>query len=137
MHIILVVDDNWGISFNNRRQSRDRVLTQHVLELTASTRLWISESSLKLFPDPPAHLIIDNDFPAKAEAGDYCFVENAALFPTIEKFQDIIVFHWNRAYPSDQIFDRTFLEQGWLLTSTSEFTGHSHEKIMMERYVRR
>lgn len=137
MHIILVVDDNWGMSFNNRRQSRDRVLTERILELTASAHLWIRESSLKLFPDPPAHLIIDDEFPIKAESGDYCFVENVALLPTIEKFEGIIVFHWNRVYPSDQVFDRTFLEGGWLLTSTSEFVGHSHEKITMERYVRR
>lgn len=137
MHIILTVDDNWGMSFNHRRQSRDRVLSKRILELSSPAYLWINEASQNLFTDAPIHLIVDNDFASKADAGDYCFVENADFFPTMEKIEDIIVFHWNRMYPSDQVFDQNILTTAWILTSTSEFMGHSHEKITEERYVRR
>lgn len=137
MHIILTVDDNWGMSFNHRRLSRDKVLNKRILELSSPAHLWISEASQKLFTDHPAHLVIDNDFTSKAGVGDYCFVESADFFPTMERIEDIIVFHWNRTYPSDQVFDRNILTTAWMLASSSDFEGHSHEKITEERYVRR
>jgi len=136
MHIILTVDNNWGIRFNNRRQSRDKIVTQRILEIASSSHLWISESSQKLFYETPPYLIIDNDFPSKADTRDYCFVEDMSLLPAEEKIEDIIIFHWNRSYPFDQLFDRVFLEQKWRLAENSEFVGHSHEKITEARYVR-
>lgn len=137
MHIFITVDDAWGTRFNNRRQSRDKAVTARMVELSAGARLWIHESSAKLFPSPPENLIADNGFTVKAAAGDFCFVEDMSLLPDEEQIEDMIVFHWNRHYPSDQVFDRQILENGWKITGTFEFAGNSHETITEEWYKRK
>ena len=42
MKLILCVDDKGGLAFNHRRQSRDRVLNEHILMHCGMHRLWIS-----------------------------------------------------------------------------------------------
>jgi len=137
MHIILTVDDNWGTRFNNRRQSRDKALIERILELTSYATLWIHESSAKLFPAHAENLSIDVSFPSQADSGDFCFVEDLSLMTNENMIDDIIIFHWNRHYHSDQVFDRAILENGWTLINTSEFAGNSHEKITEEWYTRK
>ena len=40
MKLIVCLDDNKGMMFNNRRQSRDRVLIENVLELCKGEKLY-------------------------------------------------------------------------------------------------
>lgn len=136
MHIILTVDDDWGTRFNNRRQSRDRVLTARISELSAGTALWVHPDSLPLFHEPPMHLRADETFTEKAAPGDFCFVEDVTLLPAPEQIEDFLLFHWNRRYPSDQKFDPSLLSRGWALAETAGFPGHSHETITEEHYCR-
>ena len=49
MKLILCVDDKGGLAFNHRRQSRDRVLNEHILMHCGMHRLWISPYTAKLF----------------------------------------------------------------------------------------
>lgn len=54
MTVILTLDDRGGMSFNGRRQSRDRLLIADLLsELRARgvTRLVLAPSSASLFPE--------------------------------------------------------------------------------------
>ena len=51
MIIMLCVDDKDGMLFNRRRQSKDRVLYRHIVELAGSGRLWMSSYSQKQFAD--------------------------------------------------------------------------------------
>lgn len=136
MNIILTVDDDWGTRFNNRRQSRDSAVTARILELSAPAALWMSESTARLFPEPPERVVADDGFPAKAAPGDYCFVEDVSLLPPADEIESFILFHWNRRYPSDQKFEPGLLAKGWSLTKASEFPGHSHDKITEEWYCR-
>ena len=50
----------------------------------------------------------------------------------ISKFQSIVIFRWNREYPSDKFFN--FDIQYYSMTLCEEFEGTSHEKITMEIY---
>ena len=137
MILIAAVDDNYGMMFNNRRQSQDRVIRERILELAADRCLWMDSYSRKLFgeiPDKPK-IKTDEDFLEKAPSGDYCFLENHSVSTCENKVEKIILFKWNRRYPSDFYFDLN-LKQGWRLTSSEEFAGYSHEKITMEVYVR-
>ena len=49
MKLILCVDDKGGLAFNHRRQSRDRVLNEHILMHCGMHRLWISPYTARLF----------------------------------------------------------------------------------------
>ena len=132
MHLIVCVDDRDGLSFCGRRLSRDSRLNAHMLQLTEGRNLWMSPDSAKLFP--AGSVLADNDFLKKAGAGDYCFAETAPLPDSCEDLESVTVYHWNRAYPATAYFPRKLLENMHLEWS-EEFSGSSHEKITVERFV--
>ena len=76
MTVFVCLDDNNGMLFCGRRQSRDRVITQDILTQCEGSRLWMDEYSRKLFENMEGNIITDIDFLRKAEQGEFCFVEN-------------------------------------------------------------
>ena len=71
-----------------------------------------------------------------ADDGDVCFIENIHLAPYIKDVSTLVVYRWNRLYPSDFKFDVDILKSGFSLESVKEFEGSSHEKITKEIYRR-
>ena len=47
MILIVCIDDNKGMMFNHRRQSQDRVLRRHILDMVGNGKLWMNEYSGK------------------------------------------------------------------------------------------
>ena len=72
MKLIVCLDDNKGMMFNNRRQSSDRVLIENVLEYCKGEKLYTNEYSSKLFPENSVEIIEDT----KEIINGYCFAEN-------------------------------------------------------------
>lgn len=136
MILILCVDDNNGMMFNHRRQSRDKVLSAHILNIVKNDPLWMNAYSASLFNMNEANIIVDEAFLSQAGEGDYCFVENIDITPYEEKVEKIILYKWNRDYPDDFYFTLPLAEHGWNLTETNDFAGYSHEKITEEIYTR-
>lgn len=131
MNVIVCVDDEGGMMFNSRRQSKDRELIKRVYEITADNRLWINHYSVPLFREED-NIIVDDMFLQKAAYGDYCFVENERIPES--SIERLIVYKWNRRYPSD--FKLNIRLEDWSLSSSYEFAGYSHEKITEEVYTR-
>ena len=50
MIVFVCLDDNNGMMFGGRRQSRDRVVIQDILAQCECSRLWIDEYSAKSIP---------------------------------------------------------------------------------------
>ena len=90
MIAIVCVDDNRGMMFNNRRQSKDAALIKKVMEITKGKTLWIGSYSFTLFHDSD-NIIVDDKFLSKASVGEYCFIETEDLMPYEGKFESIIV----------------------------------------------
>ena len=132
MKIIICLDNNKGMCFNGRRLSKDRVVTEKILELAAGSRLWIAPFSKKLFDGQ--RVCMDEDFLCKAGDGDYCFVEDRGLETASSHIDEVIVFWWNRDYPSDLKLDLDL--SGFKRISKEDFSGYSHEKVTKEVYVR-
>ncbi len=132
MYLIAVIDDRSGMLFNNRRQSRDRVLCERILSFAEEGRLLMNSYSAGIFRDATGKITVDDDFLQKAGKGDYCFCENS--LPDENEVEKIILFKWNRKYPADYYFDMDLT--AWNLAETEEFVGYSHDKISMEVYVR-
>ena len=128
MKLIVCLDDNNGMMFNKRRQSRDRVLIENMIELCKDEKIYTNEYSVSLFPEN-AVKIFDN---IEDIEKSYCFAEN---FTVNEEYVDeIIVYKWNRVYPADTHFN---IDLGnWTLTESVDFEGSSHEKITREIYRR-
>ena len=51
MKVISIVDDDYGIMFNNRRVSKDSVLNEHIIKMLDGGKLWLSLYSKQLFCD--------------------------------------------------------------------------------------
>lgn len=126
MIIIACVDDNFGLLFNKRRLSRDINLIKRIYEITKSKNLYIREFSRELFDIKKVGI---------AEAlptgkNDALFIEDVVIddFKNIEK---IILYHWNRSYPSDFKF---IMPKDFKEVKRYEFEGNSHEKISEVEY---
>ena len=132
MILIVCIDDKNGMAFNHRRQSQDRVLVERIECLTADSKLRMAPYSQKLFSC--SDILADDDYLIKADIDDYCFVEREDVKPYEDKIQKVIVFRWNRHYPSDLKFGIDL--STWHLVASEEFPGSSHLKIAMEVYER-
>lgn len=128
MKLIVCLDDKNGMLFNKRRQSRDKILIENVLELCKGEPLYTNEYSATLFPEKS--VVICEDF--ETVENGYVFAENFMVDE--DKIQEIIIYKWNRVYPADAYFNISL--DGWELAETVDFVGSSHEKITRERYVR-
>ena len=136
MKVILCIDNKNGTMFNGRRQSRDFILCRKTADIVGKSKLYLKGYSYSLFEKLNLNIIQDENFLNVAQKGDFCFVEGDSLVQHINSVEEIILFKWNRDYPSDVKMDID-LSNGWFLESTEEFAGSSHEKITMERYERK
>ena len=132
MKIIICLDDNNGLMFNNRRQSRDSTIIDNIFEIIGSANLYINDFSADIFAN--RNVIKCNDFLEKCQKDDYCFVENADFEKHIDKINTIIIYRWNRSYPFDKKFNTDFLTS-FHLESSIDFAGTSHDKITREEFL--
>ena len=133
MKLILCLDDCNGMLFNNRRQSLDRALTAHILQLCAGRKLWMSSYSAKLFGDSP-EIAVSDDYLQQAGNEEFVFLENGNVQLAIENARMLIIYRWNRVYPADVKFPGQVPPPGWKCVSKADFLGYSHEKITQEVY---
>ena len=141
MVVYITIDDNNGLMFNNRRQSQDRIMREDMLNHCGEAKLWISEYSRKLFTTQdenifPSNIIVDDDFWNKANSTDHCFAEGDNLSQWIDKIDILVIYKWNRNYPSDLKFNFSILDSTWKCISISDFKGSSHDKITKEVWKR-
>ena len=127
MNIIICLDKNNGISFNNRRQSRDRNVILDML-LSYDNVCYLPNSAL-LFEDFNGATKIEKleDAPKNA----YVFVE----LNTLEgiEIDNLIVYRWDKIYPSDKKFT---LLPTLKLREITPLKGNSHEIIFKETYLK-
>ena len=129
MHLIVCIDERYGLSFGGRRLSRDREVITHMLHMTRGSKLWVHPYSADLFPADS--VLKDADYLEKADVDDYCFLEKGDIPQTPSS---VILYRWNRTYPATEHFPQQIL-QTMNRASQEEFPGHSHEKITVERYI--
>lgn len=131
MNVIVCLDSKNGMMFNNRRQSRDRVVIDKIFEIIGDANLWIHPYSLPLFEGK--NTVVDEDFITKAGMFDYVFVENKDVIQHSEAVNKIIVYRWNKTYPADRYFHESLLINKEKI-SVKEFKGYSHDVIFEEIY---
>ena len=129
MHLIVCVDDRFGLSFGGRRLSRDCEVITHMLHMTKGGKLWVHPYSADLFPVDA--VLAEADYLEKADMDDYCFLEKGEI---PQNLQSVILYHWNRTYPATEHFPKEIL-QTMNRVSQEEIPGYSHEKITVERYI--
>ena len=134
MKIAVCIDDRNGMLFAGRRQSMDSCLRSRFLAMTEPDKVWMDAYTAGQFADAEERIRVDADYLAKAEPEDWCFVEKADLPGVAEKITTIVLYRWNRHYPSDKKFPMELFADRWTLISREDFSGSSHERITEEVY---
>lgn len=138
---IVCLDQEDGLLFNGRRQSRDRVVTEKILSMTEGNPLWMSAYSRRIFPEDASVCVAEDLLEKLAEltesAGEnagkasFCLIEEAVDLEN-ETIDEWLVFRWKRVYPADVFLK--FPADGWEKELIETFAGYSHEEIDLERY---
>ena len=131
--LIVCVDEQGGMTYNGRRQSRDGAVLEDI-KRSCDGRIFISPFSEKYFKDSEC-TVAENPL-SEAGESDYCFIEDMSARAYLGKIDKIIIYNWNEEYPLDTKFDILPLEEGFRLTGRIEFAGRAHKKITKEIYRR-
>lgn len=132
--LIVCLDDQNGMTFNHRRCSSDRRVTDLISLIAGANPLHIERYSKTLFesvrPSICPKLVIHDDIDdlLRSDPG-ILFVERSScsgLSP-----DKIVVFRWRRSYPADMHFELNL--SGYAKTE-GKFHGNSHEEISVEIY---
>ncbi len=134
MTIFVCVDDKNGIMFNKRRQSSDRVIRTKMFEMTGGEPIFMNSYSKKQFVEEDIIINVAEDFLELAGEGDYCFVEDACLMPYYDKISTVVLFKWNKVYPSDRKLDLPLSDMK--IVQAVDFEGYSHDKITVEVWTK-
>ena len=139
MIIIAAVDNNFGSLFYGKRTTKDREVQKRILTLRDNELLYMNQYTAEQFKDMDllSNIVIMDTFLQEAKKGEYCFVEDMQLKPYIHNIEKIILFKWNRCYPSTFKLDFIPEKNGWTCTKTEDFKGYSHDKITMEYWIPR
>lgn len=133
MIVIVCLDSDNGMLFNNRRQSQDREVRKDILKMTADKKLYMNDYSYGQFVEDAVNadnIVVAQDFFEEAGEGEYCFVENE-IIPE-DKLEKIIVYRWDKKYPADFMLNISLAR--WKIKGATEFEGYSHSKIIKEEY---
>ena len=130
MTVSFCLDDRGGMLFNKRRLSRDAA---QLADLAAEGPLTIDAFSEKLLISAGIPYVL---------AGEE-LPENALFFNEVRRPEALlpladrlVLYRWNRHYPSDVRWEGQPSDFGFVLRETTEFPGKSHEKITKEVYVK-
>lgn len=136
MIIIACIDNSGGMMFNKRRLSRDKSVMSDIQTMLGNRPLYMNEYSYSMFSEysPKTACTVFDDFLNKAGQNDYCFIENQDIRIFKEKINGIVLYRWNRDYPSDFRFELSL--DNWILTEVRDFQGISHNRITKEVYIK-
>ncbi len=131
MNLIVCLDKSKGMLFGGKRQSRDSILCEKVLEIANGSKLFMSNSSAKLFQNTD-NITADENFLTKASQNEYVFAE--CEINSLSNVEKLIVFLWNRDYPGDTFFEFDLKAEGFKRVAKEDFEGSSHKNITVEIY---
>ena len=134
MILITCIEDSLGMAFNRRRVSRDAAVCEDILRESSGYAIWMDVRSKALFGDMGGNIRAGEGFAEKAAPGEYCFLEFESPAKYERGAEKLIIYRWNRRYPSDLKFDIDL--GGWSLETSRDFAGSSHETITKEVYIR-
>lgn len=149
MKVIVCVDNNGGMSFNDRRQSKDEKVITATISMTQNinpkdhNRLWMNAYTARMFgfgrrKYASLDIMVDEDFLAHADReNDYCFVEVGSLKEYADKIDTLIIFRWNRTYPADTFFDLDARIPAWQCVEIDKLYAETHPEMTLEIYERR
>ena len=133
MILAVCIDDHNGLSFNSRRVSSDKAVIQDIVKVADTQIIMITPYSAPLFQDFQGRIEVKKNI---FESSAVCFAEAGDFLSVIDDVEKLIVYKWNRRYPSDQKFPLDAFKACMRLENTEDIPGSSHPCITREVYIR-
>lgn len=133
MKAVVCIEPNLGIAFNHRRVSLDIKQREDLFQLIQDDLLYMKPSTAKLYGEHP-QFVITEDTISKCQ-DHFCIFENDEINDCEDKIEILVLYNWNRKYPSDQKLQIDLSK--YRLKEQIEFGGKSHEKITRTIYVKK
>ena len=130
--VYLCLDDRGGLLYNGRRLSRDAVLLADMAAMVPDV-LTIDPFSEKLITAAGIPYALAGE---SLTEGTHFFLENRDPEALLPLAHTLVIYRWNRHYPSDVRWEGIPEDYGFMLSETAEFPGKSHEIITKEVYVK-
>lgn len=128
MNLFVCTDKNGGILFANRRVSMDSAVRKKIFEIIGEKQLFLNRYTAEQFEES-GQLCVSDDFVSQMGEDDFCFIENTKV--SLDLFNRVFLFNWNRNYPADTFFK---INSQFKKISSQNFAGTSHEKITLTVY---
>ncbi|MBO7251231.1 MAG: ribonuclease Z [Oscillospiraceae bacterium] len=135
MTVYVCLDDRGGMLFNRRRQSRDAAVLEDI-RTGLPDHLFIDSYSEKLISEAQLPFLIAPEDLGQLPENSHFFCECRSASLILPSTDTLVIYRWNRHYPSDFRWDADPGQAGFILTQTLEFPGKSHEVITKEVYKR-
>lgn len=143
MKLFLCLDEQGGMAFNGRRQTRDRGQRRHLLALAGGAQLFVSPYTAAGFKGLggedgglPENLTVREDYLEAAGEEDCVFPETDDPSPALERCRELIIYYWNRLYPAELYFPEEYKDH-FVPVSSEAVRGSSHDGILCVRYERK
>lgn len=81
MILMTTIDDSGGLLFNHRRQSQDRLLRQHMLDIAGPSGLWMDGYTAALFAGQEDRIHVSETFLEEAGPGACALLEDRPAAP--------------------------------------------------------
>ena len=130
--LFFTLDDKNAVTFAGKRQSKDIKVAQKMCEFMSGTPLAIKAKSANFFEGVDIPLVTVDNFVDCREDTPTAFCEEIPSQEVLDNALVLIVFRWNRNYPS--LTNERLNLDGYSKTFVEEFAGNSHEKITVEVY---
>lgn len=133
LKVFVCLDNHSGITFHGKRQSKDVIVREVMRIMAQDSPVFMSKYSKEQFEEDEEResVCVYKDI-SKIPNNAYCFVESKTDFDAVaEKAREIIVFNWNRRYPSDET---VLVPNQYVLTNTYTLIGNSHDLITVQKY---
>ena len=130
MTVIICLDDQSGMAFNKRRQSRDSRVTEDLKAEFSEDGIKIAPYSEPLFAAADVKYTVCEDL--ASERDGVLFVETFDPATLSDRIRRLVIYRWNRQYPADLFCTLDPRRTEWNLRSVKEFCGTSHERITRE-----
>ena len=127
--LYICLDDRSGLQFNGRRQSRDAAVLADIRS-RCTGKLLIEPFSEKLIREAEIPYVLP------PETAEDFFAEDVPSDELLEKTSKVVIYRWNRHYPSDLRWEPDLNALGFVRKETADFPGTSHENITREVYER-
>lgn len=135
MKAIICVEDNGGICFHSRRVSQDVHQREDVCARYGKEGLLMKASTAELYKTQES--VSCTIVPSWAHAcslSGWCVFEDREVSAYEKELEEVVIYRWNRRYPSDEKLRLTLKAPLWRCVKRYEFAGKSHPRISVEHY---